>query len=154
MALLLKVSSKGRYGVKAVFEIAQRYGQGPVTVGVIAHAQNIPEQYLEQLMPALKRAQIVKGLRGAQGGYMLAKSPDLISVKDVVEAVEGPIIVADCSTEDASGCDEMGKCIGPDVWTRVQEAVVEAMGSMTFQKLLAAQRGHAIKKLALFGGGG
>ncbi|AEJ41510.1 hypothetical protein TPY_3358 [Sulfobacillus acidophilus TPY] len=139
---MFKVSSKGRYGVKAVYELALHYGEGPLTVALIAHAQNIPEQYLEQLMPSLKRAGIVKGMRGAQGGYVLADRPDQISVKDVVKAVEGPILVADCAGEDAPGCDASDRCIGPDVWTRVQEAVEETMAQMTFQNLVETQRQH------------
>lgn len=149
MANLLKVSSKGRYGVKAVYELALRYGHGPVTVSLIAQAQNISEQYLEQLMPALKRAGIVKGIRGAQGGYTLASDPALISVKDVVRAVEGPIILTDCSSEEGVGCEEIAECIGPDVWSRVQEALVDTMAGITFQQLIVQQRGHAKKKLAL-----
>lgn len=138
---MFKVSSKGRYAVKAVYELALHAGLGPVTVGTIAHAQNIPEQYLEQLMPALKRAGIVHGMRGAQGGYQLVNDPRVISVRDVVCAVEGPILVAECAAEDGPGCPEMDWCIGPDVWTRVQEAVDEAMSRITMAHLLNDQRG-------------
>jgi Rrf2 family cysteine metabolism transcriptional repressor len=140
-SVVFKVSSKGRYGVKAVYELALYYGRGPLTVSAIARAQDIPEQYLEQLMPLLKRANIVKGIRGAQGGYVLAAQPAQLSVRDVVRAVEGPIFVADCAAGDEGpGCEASSWCIGPDVWTRVQEAVEEAMAQMTFQALMDLQR--------------
>lgn len=143
---MLKVTSKGRYAVKAVFELAWRYGQGPVAVNTIARAQGISEQYLEQLMPSLKRSGIVQGLRGAQGGYMLCKPPEHISVSDVVTAVEGPILIADCSVEEAQGCEQLDTCVGPDVWSRVQEAVVETMDGMSFQDLVLGQRGQVKRR--------
>lgn len=137
---MFKVSSRGRYAVKAVFELAMHAGEGPVTVSSIAHVQNIPEQYLEQLMPLLKRAGLVSGVRGAQGGYQLTAGPDEVSVRDVVAAVEGPIVVADCTSEDGTGCAEIDWCIGPDVWVRVQEAVDEAMSQITMAQLMREQR--------------
>lgn len=137
---MFRVSSKGRYAVKAVYELALHLGQGPLTVGNIAHAQNIPEQYLEQLMPLLKRAGLVTGMRGSQGGYQLASDPKEVSVRDVVAAVEGPIVVAECATEDGMGCAELDWCVGPDVWVRVQEAVDEAMSRITMDQLMTDQR--------------
>jgi Rrf2 family protein len=152
---MIKISSKGRYGVKAVYELALHYGQGPVAVNWIAKAQNISEQYLEQLMGPLKRAGLVRGLRGAQGGYMLAKPPAQISVSDVVDAVEGPIVLTDCSSFDSQGCPEIDYCVGPDVWSRVQEALIETMSSMSFQMLINLQREHFKQNVAtLLEGGG
>ncbi len=144
---MFKVSSKGRYAVKAVYELSLHAGRGPVTVSSVAHAQNIPEQYLEQLMPLLKRAGIVTGTRGAQGGYQLARPPEKVSVRDVVTAVEGPIVVADCAGAYGSGCPEAHACIGPDVWIRVREAVDEAMSQITMDRLIKEQRGVARHKL-------
>lgn len=148
---MFKVSSKGRYAVKAVYELALHADRAPLTVAVIAHAQNIPEQYLEQLMPALKRAGIVHGMRGAQGGYRLAGKPEDVSVRDVVAAVEGPIVVADCTAEDGTGCAEIDWCIGPDVWVRVQEAVDEAMSQITMDRLIHDQRAFARQRMQELG---
>ncbi len=152
---MIKISSKGRYGVKAVYELALHYGQGPVAVNWIAKAQNISEQYLEQLMGPLKKGGLVRGLRGAQGGYILAKPPDQISVSDVVDAVEGPIVLTDCSSFEGQGCPEIDYCVGPDVWSRVQEALIETMSSMSFQMLIDLQREHFKETVAsLLEGGG
>ncbi len=136
---MLKVSSKGRYGVKAVFELALHYGKGPLTVGLIAKSQSISEPYLEQLMGPLKRAGIVDGVRGAQGGYQLARDPAIISVGDVVRALEGPIALTDCTTGDPSHCPSLSHCVGPDVWNRVQAALVQTMDGISFRQLLAEQ---------------
>ncbi|NMP22489.1 RrF2 family transcriptional regulator [Sulfobacillus harzensis] len=149
---MFRVSSKGRYAVKAIYELALHAGHGPLTVGSIATAQNIPEQYLEQLMPLLKRAGLVRGMRGAQGGYQLAGDPAMISVRDVVQAVEGPIVVAECA-EAGPGCLEMDHCIGPDIWTRVQEAVDDAMSQITLDRLVREQ-GTSRGVAARVGGGG
>lgn len=137
---MLRISSRGRYGVKAVFELAVQYGNGPVAVQAIAKSQGIPEPYLEQLMPPLKRAGLVSGTRGAQGGYALAKNPDRISVGDVVRALEGPIAIADCTSDDPASCPELVRCVGPDVWVQVQNALVATMDSITFEQLLPRKR--------------
>ncbi len=135
----MRVSSRGRYGVKAVFELALRYGQNPVSLTLVARSQGVSEPYLEQLMPALKRAGLVEAARGAQGGYRLAVPPDQVSVGDVVRALEGPIMLTTCTSDDPSECPELFRCIGPDVWSRVQEALVATMDSMTFDVLVARQ---------------
>jgi Rrf2 family cysteine metabolism transcriptional repressor len=142
---MLRVSSRGRYGVKAVFELATRYGTGPVSLTQVARAQGISEPYLEQLMPALKRAGLVAAVRGAQGGYELGRSPKDITVGDVVRALEGPIALALCTSEDSPECPELDRCIGPDVWSRIQEVLVQAMDSMTFDELVQAPRRRAAR---------
>lgn len=137
---MLKISSRGRYGVKAVYELAMHYGRGPLAVQAIAKSQSISEPYLEQLMPPLKRAGLIAGMRGSQGGYMLARHPGQISVGDVVRALEGPIAIADCTSEDPAACPEIVRCVGPDVWAQVQNALVATMDSISFEQLLPAFR--------------
>ncbi len=138
---MLRISSRGRYGIKAVFELARHYGRAPVPLAAVARAQGVPEPYLEQLMPALKRAGVVQAARGAQGGYRLSRPPGAVTVGDVVRALEGPIHLATCTSDDAEDCPALLECIGPDVWTRVQEVLVAAMDGMTFESLLGRQRG-------------
>lgn len=137
---MLKISSKGRYGVKVLYELALHDGQGPVALGVIARNQGMSEQYLEQLMPHLKRANLVVGVRGSQGGYRLAKPPDQVSVGDVVRALEGPIVLTDCTSDDPGICPDSGRCVGPDVWNQVQRTLVETMDAITFEQLLPGFR--------------
>jgi len=88
---MLTISAKGTYGLAAVFELAKHYGQGPLQIKHIAEAQGIPQHYLEQLLVKLKKAQITKSYRGAQGGYELADSPANITVNDILNCLEGHI---------------------------------------------------------------
>lgn len=137
---VLRISSRGRYGVKAVFELARHFGQAPVPLASVARAQGVPEPYLEQLMPPLKRAGIVESARGAQGGYRLARRPGDVTVADVIRALEGPIHLTTCTSDEAEDCPALLECIGPDVWSRVQEVLVAAMDAMSFDDLIARQR--------------
>jgi Rrf2 family cysteine metabolism transcriptional repressor len=151
---MLRVSSRGRYGVKAVFELALRYGDGPISLSLIAREQGLTEPYLEQLMPSLKRAGLVESARGSQGGYRLSRHPSRISVGDVVRALEGPIMLTTCTSEDPHDCPELSRCIGPDVWSRVQQALVATMDSMTFDGLLAQKEPALSEALVWQGSGG
>ena len=92
----MKVSTKSRYGVAAMVDIAQHHGAGPVALRSVAERQQVSEHYLEQLMSSLRNAGYVRSIRGAQGGYVLAKNPALITVGDIVRAMEGPIAPVDC----------------------------------------------------------
>lgn len=151
---MLRVSSRGRYGVKAVFELARRYGEGPVSLSLIAREQGLTEPYLEQLMPALKRAGLVESVRGSQGGYQLHRHPSRVSVGDVVRALEGPIMLTTCTSDDPHDCPELSKCIGPDVWSRVQQALVATMDGMTFDGLLAQKEPSLAEAIAVGASGG
>lgn len=143
---MLRVSSRGRYGVKVVFELARRYGQGPVSLMVVARAQGVSESYLEQLMPALKRAKLVEAVRGASGGYELAAPPDQVTVGDVVRALEGPIRLTTCTGDEPHDCPELEQCIGPDVWSRVQDVLEQTMDGISFGALMRQQREFVVDR--------
>ena len=102
----MKLSQRGRYGVLALQDLANEYGTGPVALKSIAERQDISENYLEQLMGTLKKAGFVNSIRGAQGGYILAKEPVDISIGEIIVAMEGPIAFADCMQMDG---DEIGR---------------------------------------------
>ena len=87
----MKISTKGRYGLTIVVELGAKYGKGPVPLRQIAEEQALSEAYLEQLIPPLRNSGIVKSVRGAYGGYMLAKAPTEITAGDVIRVLEGPI---------------------------------------------------------------
>ena len=111
----MKISTKGRYSVTALYELALRYGEGAVSLKSIATSQGLSENYLEQLMAPLRRAGIVKSVRGAQGGYMLARDPKEITIGEIITTVEGPIALVDClltSAESAEQpCDRACACV-------------------------------------------
>ncbi len=136
----MKISTKGRYSVTALYELAQRYGEGPVSLKCVAQGQGLSENYLEQLMVPLRRAGIVQSIRGAQGGYMLAKSPAEITIGSIITTVEGPIAVVDCLLAEAGAaeqmCDKACACVTRGIWEKVCDSISPVLESITLQTLL------------------
>ena len=104
----MKLSTKGRYGVKAMVELAINHGSGPISIKTISERQNISENYLELLFSTLKKAGLIKSLRGAQGGYILAKEPKEIRISDIINVLEGPIEIDKCLDGDV--CEQEDYC--------------------------------------------
>ena len=134
------ISTKGRYSVTALYELAQRYGEGPVSLKCVAQGQGLSENYLEQLMVPLRRAGIVQSIRGAQGGYMLAKSPAEITIGSIITTVEGPIAVVDCLLAEAGAaeqmCDKACACVTRGIWEKVCDSISQVLENITLQTLL------------------
>ena len=124
----------------ALYELAQRYGEGPVSLKCVAQGQGLSENYLEQLMVPLRRAGIVQSIRGAQGGYMLAKSPAEITIGSIITTVEGPIAVVDCLLAEAGAaeqmCDKACACVTRGIWEKVCDSISQVLESITLQTLL------------------
>lgn len=115
-----------------MFDLALYYGETPVPLKAVAGRQNLSEHYLEQLIAMLRRAGLVRGVRGAQGGYILARRPDEITVGDVIRALEGPIAPVYCvNEEEPRNCDEADYCITRTVWARVRDSIAEVMDSIS-----------------------
>jgi Rrf2 family cysteine metabolism transcriptional repressor len=131
----MKLSTRTRYGIRAVLELAENYGKGPIQLKIIARDQGISVKYLEQLMATLKSAGIVSSIRGSKGGYVLAKSPNQIRLSDCFNSLEGPVITVEC-VENDSYCPRTNDCIAREVWAEVQKAVMSVLKSMTLQSLL------------------
>ncbi len=132
----MKFSTKSRYGLRAMIELAIRYNQGPVSVKTISEQQEISEAYLEQIMSLLSRSGLAKSIRGVQGGYLLARDPANIKVGDVISALEGPVIPVECvNRQDPIECGRYGECVSRIVWERVRDVVEEALDSLTLQNL-------------------
>ena len=139
----MKLSTKGRYGVKAIFDLAQHLGEGPISLKNIAERQDISEHYLEQLISGLRKAGLVKSVRGAQGGYVLGKDPEKITVGDVLRVLEGPIAPVDCvSKEDPDCCAKSDYCITRTIWEKVRDSVNDVLDSVTLADMVkdAAKR--------------
>ena len=133
----MKLSTKGRYGVKAMFDLAQNYGSGPIPLNTIARRNNISEHYLEQLIAVLRKAGLVKSVRGAQGGYILSKSPETITVGDIIRVLEGPIAPVDCVNEDEpEHCENADFCITRNIWAKVRDSVAQVLDSITLKDML------------------
>lgn len=146
----MKFSTKARYGVRAMIELALHYNEGPISVKAIAESQEISEAYLEQLMSVLTRRNLTKSIRGAQGGYLLARDPAKIKVGDVIRALEGPIVPVECvNREDPIECSRFEKCVSRIIWERVRDVVDNALDSLTLQDLKneLAAREQSLKEI-------
>jgi len=120
----MKISTKGRYSVTALYELALHYGTGPLP---------------------LRRAGLVKSIRGAQGGYMLGREPKDITISEIITTVEGPIAVVDCLLAEASAEDQPCKracaCVTRGIWEKVCDSISEVLGSITLQTLVDNDKG-------------
>ena len=131
----MKLSTRTRYGIRSILELAENYGKGPVQLKKIAKDQEISIKYLEQLMAILKSAGIVKSTRGSKGGYILAKQPKEIKLSDCFNYLEGPIVTVEC-VENENYCTKTNDCITRQVWSEIQEAVISILESYTLQDLI------------------
>ncbi|MCU0664093.1 MAG: Rrf2 family transcriptional regulator [Myxococcota bacterium] len=127
---MLKVSTKGRYGLRAMMDLAQHYGQGPVMMSDISRSQGLSRKYLHALLTSLREAGLVHSVLGAKGGYYLAKPPLEIRVREIVEALEGPISVVDCVTK-ADKCGKLDSCAARLVWTNLTAVITKALDGVT-----------------------
>ena len=135
----MRVPMKVDYGVRALMDLAQRYGEGPVQTAEIAARQSIPEPYLDQLMTTLGKFGFVRSRRGPQGGHVLARHPSEITLEMVMSTLEGTMAPLDCLGDPAE-CVLSGACAQRDVWHSVEEAVHSVLSSTTIADLANRQR--------------
>ncbi|MFZ5647915.1 MAG: RrF2 family transcriptional regulator [Bacillota bacterium] len=128
----MRLSTRGHYGLKAMFDLAQHYGADPIPLKSVAERQNISEHYLEQLIAVLRKAGLVRSVRGAQGGYILARPPEQIHVGEVIRVLEGPIAPVECVSElRTTECDQADSCITRTVWEKVRDSIVQVLDSIS-----------------------
>ena len=139
----MKLSTKGRYGVRLMFDLAMHYGKGPIFLKEIAERQGMSEKYLWQLIPPLKQAGLVTSTRGAHGGYELSKSPDQMTVREIVSAVEGPLSLVDC-VGDPSICARKDACVVNGVWSEISAKLIQAMEVITLASMVEKQQKHDV----------
>ena len=133
------MSTKGRYGVRAMIHLAVNYGQGPLPVRKIADRMDVSAKYLDHLMAALKTTGLIRSIRKAHGGYILARSPKEIKLSEVIRALEGSISPVDC-VDDAEACDRSEFCSAHDLWKKMQEAMDNVLESMTLDEMAQSQK--------------
>lgn len=137
----MKLSTKGRYGLRAVVDLAVHADEEAVALSQIAERQGISMNYLEQLIAKLKKAGIVNGIRGAQGGYMLAQPAEAISVGDILRALEGDLSPVDCSEVMGEGlCSNSDSCVTKYVWKRISDSINEAVDGIMLSELVEESR--------------
>ena len=130
----MKLSTKGRYGVKAMVDLAIHYGESPISIKSISQRQGISEYYLEQLFSALRKAKLIKSIRGAQGGYVLNKLPEEITVADIMEVLEGPIEISDCV--EGTTCNNVNCCATRLVWQKIKTSIEDVTTSVTLKDIV------------------
>lgn len=130
----MKLSTKGKYGLYAMFYLAQHAGNGPQPLKAVAEI-GVPEDYLEQLLGNLRRAGLVTTVRGAQGGYQLSKSPEEITVGDIIDATEGPLSISECLSDEGS-CHRSGQCRTRRVWEYLSNSINDLLQSITLRDML------------------
>lgn len=133
---IMKLSTKGRYGLKAMFQLALHYGEGPISLKQIAEKQNISENYLEQLFSTLRKEGLLNSVRGAQGGYMLSESPGKMTVGSVLRALEGTMAPSDCAMDDNNDCSREDGCVTKLVWVKIKDSIDEVIDSITLQDMV------------------
>ena len=134
----MKLSTKGRYGVRLMVDLAMHYGEGPILLKEIAERQDISEKYLWQLIAPLKHAGLLNSMRGAHGGYLLAKAPAQITLKDIVTVVEGSLCLVDCVDQPAA-CPRTETCATREVWREVSAKILQTLEAFTLENLVEQQ---------------
>ncbi len=135
----MKVSTKGRYALRMMIDLAEHQGEGFVALKDIAARQDISKKYLEQIIPILNRSDFLQANRGSQGGYRLAKAPKDYTVKDVLELTEGSLAPVACLDMMPAGCERSEDCVTLPLWKGLAEVIENYLDSVTLQDLLEKQ---------------
>jgi Rrf2 family protein len=135
----MKLSTKGRYGTRAMVDLAFHQDRGPVSLGDMSRRQGVSRRYLEHLVARLGATGLVRSTRGRGGGFVLARPASEISLADIIEALEGRISVVDCGA-DPSVCARSAVCAARDVWTDVSEIIMRHLSQISLEDLCQRQR--------------
>lgn len=142
----MRLSTKGRYGLRAMLDLALNSTTDVVSIKSISERQGISENYLEQIIATLKKAKFVKSTRGAKGGYSLNKEAKDISVGDILRALEGDLNPVDCiAVNEDKACDESEMCVTKYVWKKISQSINDVVDHITLEDLIREQ--HKIDEL-------
>lgn len=138
----MKLSTKGRYGLQLMVDLGVYSKERHISLKSVSERLGISESYLEQLAALLKKNKLVKSVRGAQGGYFLAKPPEEISIGDILRALEGSLAPTECSCENTThyhcelNCALNGKCVTKSVWERIRDGINQVVDSIALKELI------------------
>ncbi len=135
----MKLSTKSRYASRALIELGMHYGEGPVKLKDVSAAQDISLKYLEQVMFPLRIGGYVTTVKGSQGGYVLARHPDSVTLLEIVECVEGAISPVDC-VDHAEMCDRSQLCVTRQAWIALKDVIRRELGNITLAELVIKQK--------------
>ena len=138
----MKISTKGRYALRMLIDLAEHQNSGFISLKDIADRQNISKKYLEQIIPIFNKTDMLKTTRGAQGGYMLARSPEKYSVGEILRLTEGSLSPVDCAEQDPVQCDRSADCATLPIWQGLSRLINDYLDGITLQDILDQQRDH------------
>lgn len=136
----MRISTKGRYALRLLLDLAEHNNGTPIRVKEIATRQNISEKYLEQIIAVLNKAGYVQSIRGAQGGYLLKKEPNAYNIGEILRLTEGSIAPVSCLDEEENICERKESCVSVILWKKISDAVNEVVDNVTLQDLIDWKR--------------
>ena len=137
----MNLSQKCQYAIRAILELAKRYGEGPIAISQIAASQAIPQRFLENILNELRPTGLIESRRGIQGGYLLTRDPSTISVGEIIRLIEGPLDPVKCvGDRDNPSCPLKERCALIGLWTRAKEAVEAVYDNANFQELVEQEQ--------------
>ena len=136
----MKISTKGRYALRMLLDLAEHQGDGYVALKDSAKRQEVSKKYLEQIVPVFNKSDVLRTSRGFQGGYRLAKSPDKYTVGDILRLTEGSLAPVACLDHDPVGCERSASCATLPVWQGLYRVINEYLDGITLQDILDRQR--------------
>lgn len=145
----MKISTKGRYALRMLLDLAEHRSCGFIALKDIAERQNISKKYLEQIIPILNQSGILQTVRGSQGGYRLAKAPDQYTVGDILRLTEGSLAPVACAEQEPPLCERSGECAMLPVWKGLFRVINEYLDSITLQDILDQQREHYLNDYSI-----
>lgn len=132
----MKISTRGRYSLRFMIDLAQNYSEGFIALKDIAARQDISKKYLEQIVPFLNRSGLLASNKGHMGGYMLAKSPAEITVRDIIQSAEGSLSPVSCMDNSPNLCDKCDDCITLPIYEGLDRVIAEYLDSITLQDII------------------
>lgn len=136
----MKISTKGRYALRLMIDLATNDNGNPIRIRDVAERQNISEKYLEQIISILNKAGYVRSVRGPQGGYLLKKKPEDYTVGMILRLTEGSLAPVACVEEDVADCERQGGCVTYLLWRKISEAVNDVVDTITLKDLVDWQQ--------------
>jgi Rrf2 family cysteine metabolism transcriptional repressor len=140
----MKLSTRARYGVLFMLDLAIHCGEDPIPLKDIAERQQVPEKYLSNLLVPLKTAGLVRSVTGAHGGFTLARSPEKVNLRDIVSILEGSLCLVDC-VDNPAICQRAETCIIRRIWTRTSSCVRETLNSITLRDMVEEYQEEGVK---------
>lgn len=146
----MKISTKGRYGLRAMLNLAINNGSGYTTLKTISKREEISEEYLEHIFSILRRANLVKSIKGSRGGYILADKPSKISIASILYALEGDLSIADNIIDDNKTYNSIDYCLKINVWDKINTEVAKVIESITLENLISRYEVISNDKVSMF----